>query len=219
MASEPERDRVFALEMRRGNAAPSRAAFGVDTVDGAVLTWDSPTPTIGAYADLGVVDKLHGQDAPEGVRTHRHHLVQLPADDEDRVTGRMMLSRRLPILVRAAAAATAVLGAGPGPGSVFGLRRGLDVTGISGTGLVAYGLVLPDGAIVLTWDSPWPTITVYPSAAAVDVLHGHHGATHRVILDAPETRATATTLLSSRVPAATTTATAAAAALGQEVAG
>jgi hypothetical protein len=69
----------------------------------------------------------------------------------------------------------------------FVLIRDVDVTGMSGTGAVADGVVFPDGTTVLRWrDVTGPnydrgvraTTVVHESPESVDALHGHNGATH-----------------------------------------
>jgi hypothetical protein len=58
----------------------------------------------------------------------------------------------------------------------FRLRRDTDVTGVSGTGIVAIGCVLISSA-VLQWQSETPSIDWYPSFADAEKVHGHNGAT------------------------------------------
>ena len=71
----------------------------------------------------------------------------------------------------------------------FLLVRDVDVTGISGTGVVAEGVEYSDGTVVLRWLEAGvpevhkargvrPTTVVHESVAAVEALHGHGGATH-----------------------------------------
>lgn len=68
----------------------------------------------------------------------------------------------------------------------FILYRDVDVTGISGTGPVADGVVFPDGVTVMRWRDVQgpnaergvrPTIVVHESPESVEALHGHGGAT------------------------------------------
>jgi hypothetical protein len=199
----------FALEMRYEHRPPTRAAFGLTTPDGsAVLAWDSQWPTIAHYTDLGVVDILHGQDAPPDVRTRRHHLVDLAADPDGLATAQQVLRRHVPTLYLTGAEAV------EHGGIWFALERGEDVTGISGTGTVAYGLATPSGAVVLSWISPWKTVAAYPNLAAVTALHGHDGRTRVVPLDTPADSAGAEALLRPQLPLMSQTASAAAILLG-----
>lgn len=70
----------------------------------------------------------------------------------------------------------------------FRLIRTVDVTGISGTGVVAEGIEFSDGTTVVRWLEAGvseqnkargvaPTTVVHPSVASVLALHGHNGAT------------------------------------------
>lgn len=64
----------------------------------------------------------------------------------------------------------------------FVLVRDTDVTGISGTGVVAQGVEFADGTVALRWLSDWPTSVVFHDRgiAAVEAVHGHGGATRIV---------------------------------------
>lgn len=71
----------------------------------------------------------------------------------------------------------------------FVLYRDTDITGISGTGPVADGVVFPDGVTVMRWRDVAgpnadagvrPTIVVHESPESVEALHGHGGATRIV---------------------------------------
>jgi len=67
----------------------------------------------------------------------------------------------------------------------FVLRRVEDVSGVSGTGDVAEGVVFRDGTVALRWLSAWPTSVVFHDRGmeAVDAVHGHSGKTQIVFLD------------------------------------
>lgn len=73
----------------------------------------------------------------------------------------------------------------------FELIRGHDVTGISGTGVVAEGVQFGDGTVVLRWLDHSvteanrtlgvrPTTVLHDSIGSVLALHGHGGATELV---------------------------------------
>ena len=64
----------------------------------------------------------------------------------------------------------------------FHLQRDEDETGISGTGVVAYGVQFPDGTCVLRWDTAVNSTTFYASINDVEYLHGHAGRT-RIVWD------------------------------------
>lgn len=66
----------------------------------------------------------------------------------------------------------------------FYLIRNKDVNGISGTGIVARGVILPTGRCVMEWQTIHPTITIYGNIDEIKFLHGHEGATE-VIMGSP----------------------------------
>lgn len=68
----------------------------------------------------------------------------------------------------------------------FVLQRDEDVTGVSGTGVVAEGVEFSDGTVVLRWTSEWPTSVVFHQRGieSVEAVHGHDGRTKIVYLDA-----------------------------------
>lgn len=73
----------------------------------------------------------------------------------------------------------------------FVLLREVDVTGISGTGVVADGVQFPDGVVVMRWrkngtarpDHVKPTTVVHDDIDSVIALHGHNGSTKVVWVD------------------------------------
>lgn len=66
----------------------------------------------------------------------------------------------------------------------FELHRDLDVTGISGTGVVADGVDFPDGLVVVHWRGRRPsTVTWQGGISDVVAVHGHGGHTRIVWLD------------------------------------
>ncbi|MFJ9890862.1 hypothetical protein ACIQRW_34130 [Streptomyces sp. NPDC091287] len=66
----------------------------------------------------------------------------------------------------------------------FQLCRDTDVSGVSGTGHVADGVVFSDGHAAVHWLGRWPTTTPHPEGlASVEGVHGHGGATRIVFLD------------------------------------
>lgn len=68
----------------------------------------------------------------------------------------------------------------------FKLLRHTDISGISGTGVVAEGAVWSDGGVVLHWTGRWPTTTVWEHGGieAVVAIHGHEGASEIIWDDA-----------------------------------
>lgn len=59
----------------------------------------------------------------------------------------------------------------------FVLNRKLDVTGVSGTGIVAEGVEFSDGTVALRWRGEFATTVFHSSIASVEHIHLHHGAT------------------------------------------
>lgn len=61
----------------------------------------------------------------------------------------------------------------------FRLVRREDVTGVSGTGVVAEGVEFSDGVVAVRWSSRWPTSVVFHDRgmAGVEAVHGHGGST------------------------------------------
>ena len=57
------------------------------------------------------------------------------------------------------------------------LNRKQDVSGVSGTGIIADGVVFGDGQAVIHWRGKWHTIEVLRSVQDVVDIHGHGGAT------------------------------------------
>ncbi len=67
----------------------------------------------------------------------------------------------------------------------FQLHRDSDVTGVSGTGIVAEGVEFEDGTVALRWRGEWRSSVFYEQGmAAVARIHGHDGATRIVWFDA-----------------------------------
>jgi hypothetical protein len=59
----------------------------------------------------------------------------------------------------------------------FHLKRVEDETGISGTGVVARGVILPSGTCILEWCTFHSSINHYKNIGDVEEIHGHHGKT------------------------------------------
>lgn len=60
----------------------------------------------------------------------------------------------------------------------FNLVRQKDISGVSGTGKVAEGVVFTDGWVALRWLSATPSTDLYRSIEEVLTVHGHGDATH-----------------------------------------
>ena len=57
----------------------------------------------------------------------------------------------------------------------FTLVRNTDVSGISGTGDVAFGVEFPDGQVVMRWNTSTATTSIFANIQDVDTIHGHEG--------------------------------------------
>jgi hypothetical protein len=69
----------------------------------------------------------------------------------------------------------------------FRLIRRIDISGVSGTGVVAEGVMWSNGSIALHWRGEHPTTVVWEGGGieAVLAVHGHNGATTLVWDDGP----------------------------------
>lgn len=67
----------------------------------------------------------------------------------------------------------------------FVLKRDTDETGVSGTGVVAEGVLFSNGVVALQWTSEFPTSVVFHQRGIESVLavHGHGGKTRLLWLD------------------------------------
>lgn len=70
----------------------------------------------------------------------------------------------------------------------FHLVRIEDESGISGTGIVARGVVLPSGAAVLEWQTFHSSVCLYKNIGDVEAIHGHGGKTILVMGPPPVTK-------------------------------
>lgn len=68
----------------------------------------------------------------------------------------------------------------------FRLVRDIDVTGVSGTGHVADGVLWPDGTASVRWLGPHPSIVFWDKAESLERIHGHGGATRIEWADDPD---------------------------------
>lgn len=72
---------------------------------------------------------------------------------------------------------------------LFELHRDHDVSGVSGTGIVAEGVEFSDGTCVVRWRSGVGSTGVWHSIKDVETIHGHDGATRVVWLEPHPARA------------------------------
>lgn len=59
----------------------------------------------------------------------------------------------------------------------FWLRRAVDVSGMSGTGIVAEGVQFSDGSVTLHWNGAYPSTVVWDDLDSMLEVHGHDGTT------------------------------------------
>lgn len=67
----------------------------------------------------------------------------------------------------------------------FYLLRHKDVSGISGTGIVATGCIFPNGRVVMQWCSFRSSLEICESLENLIEIHSHGGATEVVMGDPP----------------------------------
>jgi len=63
------------------------------------------------------------------------------------------------------------------------LQRNEDVTGISGTGMVAEGVMWSDGVCAMRWVSDHRSTAIYHDLADILAIHGHDGSTKLIWID------------------------------------
>lgn len=59
----------------------------------------------------------------------------------------------------------------------FWLKRIEDESGVSGTGIVAEGVMFSNGKCVLSWLTKHTSVAVYDSIDELEAIHGHNGKT------------------------------------------
>ncbi|MCC7368260.1 MAG: hypothetical protein IT306_07555 [Chloroflexi bacterium] len=59
----------------------------------------------------------------------------------------------------------------------FCLVRDEDVSGVSGTGVVAEGVVFSSGKVVMSWCSEYASVTIFDNVEDLEKVHGHGGRT------------------------------------------
>lgn len=63
----------------------------------------------------------------------------------------------------------------------FELHRDVDVSGVSGVGVVAQGVIFDNGMVAIAWMGERPcSVGVYPELAGAFTVHGHNGDTRFV---------------------------------------
>lgn len=67
----------------------------------------------------------------------------------------------------------------------FVLQRDRDVSGVSGTGAVAFGVMFPDRTVVIRWRGQHCSTVVWADIDSALAVHGHDGATRVDWIDPP----------------------------------
>lgn len=65
---------------------------------------------------------------------------------------------------------------------MFELVRYEDVSGVSGTGVIAEGVVFHDGQVAMSWFGQFHTLEILPDLQTVTRIHGHEGRTEVRVL-------------------------------------
>jgi hypothetical protein len=68
------------------------------------------------------------------------------------------------------------------PYKQFYLLRKEDVSGVSGEGIIAQGVILHSGQVVMEWLTANGSIAIYKSIDEIQVLHAHGGKTEVVYI-------------------------------------
>jgi hypothetical protein len=68
----------------------------------------------------------------------------------------------------------------------FELHRDEDATGVSGTGVVAEGVLYYNGWCSMMWKTSVFSLVTYPDIQSVETIHGHNGKTRIVWVDEKE---------------------------------
>lgn len=69
---------------------------------------------------------------------------------------------------------------------LFFLRRDVDVTGVSGSGVVAEGVIFTDGTVAMRWRTGTTSTAIYDGIADVVSIHGHNGSTKAISASHPQ---------------------------------
>lgn len=60
---------------------------------------------------------------------------------------------------------------------LFWLKRKEDVSGTSGIGIVAEGVIFTNGWCAIHWLTKYTSVAFYMSIAECEAIHGHNGST------------------------------------------
>jgi len=65
----------------------------------------------------------------------------------------------------------------------FYLDRKDDISGVSGTGIIGHGVILPSGRAVMEWTTKYRSIAIYDSIDEIQMLHAHKGKTELIYVE------------------------------------
>ena len=68
----------------------------------------------------------------------------------------------------------------------FNLIRTTDISGVSGTGVVAEGIEFENGKIAICWTTRYHIVSVIDNLHTLEKVHGHGGETHIAWIDEEE---------------------------------
>jgi hypothetical protein len=77
----------------------------------------------------------------------------------------------------------------------FKMHRMEDVSGTSGTGVVAEGAIFTNTKVILSWLTIHKSMAIYDSLAEMEAIHGHDGRTKIVWDDTPAVKPAKKTVL------------------------
>lgn len=70
---------------------------------------------------------------------------------------------------------------------MFWLKRDEDVSGTSGCGVVAEGVIFENGQAAMHWLSNLQSVAIYPNIKTLIAIHGHENRT-KVVYELPRSR-------------------------------
>lgn len=70
----------------------------------------------------------------------------------------------------------------------FVLNRKQDISGVSGTGIVAEGVVFTNGKVAVSWLTQYTSIVIYDTITHVEAIHLHNGATEIIYSETDDER-------------------------------
>lgn len=65
----------------------------------------------------------------------------------------------------------------------FYLKRNVDISGISGVGIVAAGCQFEDGTVIIKWLTTTSSISIFHSLVEMEHVHGHNNSTVVIFVD------------------------------------